>query len=76
MSQWHTVQELADRFDVSRQFVYERIHANDWPHKKLGARTYRFSDTHLEQIEEDVVTPQKIDSHRRRRAMDATRKIA
>ena len=76
MSQWRNVQYVAERFDVSRQFVYERIHAGDWPHKKFGKRTYRFSDAHLEQIEEDVVTPQKIDSHRRRRAMEATRKIA
>ena len=76
MSQWHTVQDLADALKVSRQFVYDRIHNGDWPHKKIGKRTYRFSDEHLAQITEDTATPQRIDSHRRRRAMDAARRIA
>lgn len=76
MTTWHTVAAVAENFDVSRQFVYDRIHDGSWPHRKLGDRTYRFSDEHLAQIEEAAVTPQKISAHRKRRAVEASRKIA
>lgn len=45
------VEQLAERLNVSHDFVREKVRKKEWPHKKFGPRATRFTAEHVAQIE-------------------------
>lgn len=51
MSEFYTPEEVADRFKITRRLVMKRIATKTWPCLKLGGKTYRFTEEHIQEIE-------------------------
>lgn len=51
MSEFYTPEEVADRFKITRKLVMSRIATKTWPCLKLGGKTYRFTEEHIQEIE-------------------------
>ncbi|MCW2132935.1 hypothetical protein [Arthrobacter sp. VKM Ac-2550] len=50
MNKLYTPKELAERFEVTPDFVRERARRNEWPSQRFGERTIRFTENHVNQI--------------------------
>ena len=43
-----TIRQLAELLQISERTVQRNVH--NWPHLKIGPRTIRFTEAHIEQI--------------------------
>ena len=68
MSDYRTPAQLADKFQVSPAFVYNKIHSGEWECTKLGNRIYRFSEAQITAIEAGTGTPHRKTNKTRLRA--------
>lgn len=50
MSAWHSPEEVAEHFGITRRKVMANAAAGVWPHWRQG-REVRFSDEHIASIE-------------------------
>lgn len=44
-----TVADLCERLSVTRDWVYQRVHARELPHLKIGHRSLRFDAQAIEE---------------------------
>lgn len=48
--QLSTAAQVAERFQINQQTVWERVRRGEWPHIKLGPRIIRFTEAHIDAI--------------------------
>lgn len=70
-TKYWTIPELIERWGIDKEAVYNGVNKGGWPHLRFGARTVRFSDEHVQEIEAmlTVRAPEK-SSKQRRKEMD------